>query len=252
MASVGTGPARRAPPRMAEYDFAAARRSAATAWSTGFARAGATPAGTDAVINADLAQQARRRRRRSGGRVRLRRPVATASPPGRYPNSAWPDRAGIFVAPGTIDRLAAATTATGRDNRTPRCWCPTVAVSSPARRPRSRSTGELTDGCRTAGCPGRDHETRRAGDARAQRRFDRPAVHGDRHVQRAGRRAVAGEPVRHAGRGAQDRARHVAGGRPSPQPSDARLRAGGRVLRRSSRRSSERRRASASARRSSS
>ena len=106
VAVASVGRERRAEPseRLVEYDFAAAREFGQDASSTGFARAGPTPSGSDAVINADLARQARHPRGRSTGRVRIRRPVATASPPGRTPTR--PCRIGRDLRRARHDRSA--------------------------------------------------------------------------------------------------------------------------------------------------
>ncbi len=104
---------RRAEPnlRMAEYDFPAARRFGGDVASTGFGDAGPTPVGLDAVLNADLADKIgvaagdRVDAFAYGSRLRLRvRQVV--------PELGVAGSAGIFAAPGTIERMAASATAT--------------------------------------------------------------------------------------------------------------------------------------------
>jgi putative ABC transport system permease protein len=94
--------------RMAEYDFARARGFGGDAASTGFEDAGPTPAGRDAVLNTELARKigvvagdrvdvfAYGRK----ARLRVRQVV---------PRLGLAGSGGLFVASGTIDRLATAT-----------------------------------------------------------------------------------------------------------------------------------------------
>ncbi len=96
--------------RMAEYDFASARRFGNDVGSTGFAHAGPTPAGHDTVINADLAHKIEVVAGDDvdvfafGRRMRLRvRQVV--------PQVGLAGSGDLFVSPGTIDRLTGATQA---------------------------------------------------------------------------------------------------------------------------------------------
>ena len=103
---------------MLEVDFAAARRFGGDAGATGFAGAGSTPSGVDAVVAKDLARTLHLKRGDSvdvyafGTRLRLR--VRGVVPRLGVAGLAVQDQTNspnVFVAPGTIARLAARPTA---------------------------------------------------------------------------------------------------------------------------------------------
>ena len=114
-ATVAEGADRRAEPdaALSELDFAAARRFGADQSITGFADAGATPAGGEAVIGEDLADELEIGR---GDRIEVfaygtTRQLTVRGTVPRLGLAGWPASSGaeapvVFVAPGTIAAMA--------------------------------------------------------------------------------------------------------------------------------------------------